>query len=329
MRIDVHSHLIFLDYLAYLAGRTSLPQGVLQGGTYFVSCQGGYLHASPLGHADVDAKLRSMEALGIGLAVLSHGMPGPELLGGEEADSWAARINDHLAHVVSQHPDKFAAWATLGWGSAERTIQEIDRCVKQLGFVGIYLFSNINQKTLDDPAFRPVFKHVASLGVPMNMHPTAPLNMNHLDQRPLIPGMAFMFDTSLATIRMIMSGLFEEAPELKLIVPHTGGFVPYIRGRVERLIDAWTPPAGWQPLPRPAGDYFDQIYVDTVAHSPEALAYCYQRYGPEKLLYGTDHPFAHFEAYNAMVDNLACTEAERELINRGNAERLLGLPQQA
>jgi predicted TIM-barrel fold metal-dependent hydrolase len=329
MRIDVHSHLIYLDYLEYLAGRTSLPQGVLQGGTYFVSCQGGYQHASPLGHADVDAKLRSMEKLGIGLSVLSHGMPGPELLGGEEADSWAARINDHLASVVTQYPDKFAAWATLGWGSAERTIQEIDRCVKQLGFVGIYLFSNINQKPLDDPAFRPVFKHVASLDVPMNMHPTAPLNMNHLDQRPLIPGMAFMFDTSLATIRMIMSGLFEEAPELKLIVPHTGGFVPYIRGRVERLIDAWTPPAGWQPLPRPAGDYFDQIYVDTVAHSPEALAYCYQRYGPEKLLYGTDHPFAHFNEYNVMVDNLACTESEHELINRGNAERLLGLPKHA
>jgi predicted TIM-barrel fold metal-dependent hydrolase len=328
MRIDVHSHLIFLDYLEYLAGRTSLPQGVLQGGTYFVSCQGGYQHASPLGHADVDAKLRSMEELGIGLSVLSHGMPGPELLGGEEADSWAARINDHLASVVAQYPDKFSAWATLGWGSAERTIQEIDRCVNQLGFVGIYLFSNINQKTLDDPAFRPVFKHVASLDVPMNMHPTAPLNMNHLDQRPLIPGMAFMFDTSLATIRMIMSGLFEEAPELKLIVPHTGGFVPYIRGRVERMIDAWTPPAGWQPLPQPAGDYFDKIYVDTVAHSPEALAYCYQRYGPEKLLYGTDHPFAHFNEYNVMVDNLACTEAERELINRGNAERLLGLPKE-
>jgi predicted TIM-barrel fold metal-dependent hydrolase len=226
MRIDVHSHLIFLDYLEYLAGRSSLPQGVLEGGTYFVSCQGGYQHASPLGHADVDAKLRSMEELGIGLSVLSHGMPGPELLGGDEADSWAARINDHLASVVSQYPDKFAAWATLGWGSAERTIEEIDRCVKQMGFVGIYLFSNIHQKTLDDPAFRPVFKHVARLGVPMNMHPTAPLNMNHLDQRPLIPGMAFMFDTSLATIRMIMSGLFEEEPDLKLIVPHTGGFVP-------------------------------------------------------------------------------------------------------
>ena len=170
-----------------------------------------------------------------------------------------------------------------------------------------------------------MFKHVARLGVPMNMHPTAPLNMHGIDQRPLVPGMAFMFDTSLATIRLMMSGVFEEEPDLQLIVPHTGGFVPYIRGRVERMIDAWTPPAGWQQLSQPAQHYFDKIYVDTVAHSPEALEYCYKRYGPEKILYGTDHPFAHFNEYNVMVDNLACTDAERELINRGNAERLLGL----
>ena len=325
MRIDVHSHLIFLDYLQYLAGRQALPRSVLDGGTYFVSCAGGYQHAAPLLHADVDAKLRSMETLGIGMAVLSHGMPGPELLGGDEADSWAARINDHLASVIAQYPGKFAAWVTLGWGSAERTMAEIDRCINQLGFQGVYLFSNINQKTVDSPEFRPVFKHVARLGVSINMHPTAPLNMHGLDQRPLIPGMAFLLDTSMATVRLIMSGLFEEAPGLQLIVPHTGGFVPYIRGRVERLIDAWTPPAGWPSLSQPAHDFFGKIYVDTVAHSPEALTYCYQQYGAEKLLYGTDHPFAHFEVYNEMVDNLACSEAERELINQGNAKRLLRL----
>ncbi len=202
-------------------------------GTYFISCSGGYRHGASAVHADVDTKLKDMDELGIRMSVLSHGIPGPELIGGDEADDWASRINDHLAEVVAQYPDKFAAWATLGWGSAERTIAEIDRCINRLGFKGVYLFSNINQKTLDSPEFRPVFKHVAKLGVPMNMHPTAPLNIVGTDQRSLIPGMAYMFDTSLATVRLIMSGLFEDEPKLKLIVPHTGVFVPYIRGRVE------------------------------------------------------------------------------------------------
>jgi predicted TIM-barrel fold metal-dependent hydrolase len=325
MRVDVHSHLVFLDYLKHLAGRSSLPQGVLEGGTYFVSCAGGYRHAWPLAHSDVDAKLRAMDGLGIGTSVLSHGVPGPELLGGDEADDWASRINDHLAEVVARHPGKFAAWAALGWGSAQRTIAEIDRCVNQLGFKGVYLFSNINQKTLDSAEFWPVYNHVAEMGVPMNMHPTAPLNMNGINHRPLVPGMAFMFDTSLATVRMMMSGLFQELPDLKLIVPHTGGFVPYIRGRVGRMIDTWTPPEEWEKLSQPARHYFDKIYVDTVAHSPEALEYCYKSYGAEKLLYGTDHPFAHYDEFNVMIDSLACTEAERELINEGNARRLLRL----
>ena len=172
-----------------------------------MSCTGGYQHASPPAHADVDQKLRAMEDLGIVVSVLSHGMPGPELLGGPEADAWGSRINDYLAEVMQGHPGKFEAWATLGWHSIEHTIAEIDRCVNQLGFKGVYFFSNINQKTLDRREFWPVYRHIESLGVPINMHPTAPINMNGIDQRPLVPGMAFMFDTALTTVRLVMSAV--------------------------------------------------------------------------------------------------------------------------
>ena len=327
MRIDVHSHLIYMPYLEYLLGRSSLPQGVVRDGTYFVSCNGGYLHASLPSHADVDQKLRDMEDLGIGISVLSHGMPGPELLGSPEADAWAARINDHLAGVMQDHPGKFEAWATLGWHSIEQTIAEVDRCVNQLGFKGIYLFSNINQRTADSREFWPVYQYVHDLGIPINMHPTAPINMNGIDHRPLVPGMAFMFDTALATVRMVMSGLFQEYPGLQLIVPHTGGFVPFIRGRVGRMIDEWTSPDGWIDLEQSSQFYFDKLYVDTVAHSPAALEYCYQMFGADRLLYGTDHPFGHpdFQRFNDMVDGLACSRADRYQINEGNARRLLGL----
>ena len=139
-----------------------------------MSCAGGYLHTSPSGHADVDQKIRAMQDLGIGISVLSHGMPGPELLGSPEADAWASRINDHLAEVMRAHPGKFEAWATLGWHNTEHTIAEIDRCVNQLGFKGVYLFSNINQKTVDSREFWPVYRHIERLGVPINMPPRHP-----------------------------------------------------------------------------------------------------------------------------------------------------------
>ena len=270
MRIDVHSHLVYLPYLEYLSGRSSLPQGVFRGGTYFVSCSGGYQHASLLSHADVDQKLRDMEDLGIAVSVLSHGMPGPELLGSPEADAWASRINDHLAESDAGPPREIRSLGHSGLAQ-HRAYHRRDRPLREtVGFQRrLYLF----QHQPEDPGQQGILAGLQAYrepGVPINMHPTAPINMNGIDHRPLVPGMAFMFDTALATVRMVMSGVFQEYPDLKLIVPHTGGFVPYISGRVGRLIDEWTSPEGWIDLDQSSQFYFDKLYVDTVAHSPAA-----------------------------------------------------------
>ena len=91
------------------------------------------------------------------------------------------------------------------------------------------------------------------------------------------------------------------------------------------MIDAWTSPESWADLDDTSQVSFDKIYVDTVAHSPDALEYCYKMYGAERLLYGTDHPFAHYGEYNIMIDELDCPESDRDLINQGNAKRLLRL----
>ena len=139
-----------------------------------MSCSGGYQHASPSAHADVDQKLRAMEDLVIVVSALSHGMPGPELLGGPGGRHLSFRIDDYLAEVMQGHPGKFEAWAALGWHSTEHTIAEIDRCVNQLGFKGVYLFSNINQKTLDRREFWPVYRHIERLGCPLTCTPRPP-----------------------------------------------------------------------------------------------------------------------------------------------------------
>ena len=325
MRIDVHTHLISLDFLTHLLGRSSVPNALLEGGTYFVDCTSNYRLQCPPQHADMEEKLRDMERMGVDVSVLSHGIPGPELLGGTEADDWASRINDFMAGVVQAHPDKFIGWGSIGFGSPERSVAEVDRCINQLGFKGIQLFSNINQRVLDSPEFMPVYRHIADLGVPMNMHPTAPLNLVGIDKAPLIPSLGFIYDTSLGTMRLITSDLFDQAPNFKLIVPHVGGIIPYLGGRLERSVDTWVHSQEEPPLALPAADYMAKIYVDTVAHSPQALEYCYKLVGAERLLFGTDHPFANYIAVSDLVENLDCSEEDRELIYHGNPERLLGL----
>jgi len=325
MRIDVHTHLGCPDFAQHLQGRSSPPNGVLEGGTYVFNCVPNYRQPAPPQWLNIEEKLREADQMGVDLSVLSHGIPGPEMLGGQEADDWASRINDYLAGVIQRYPGKFIGLGSIGFGSPERSIAEVDRCINQLGFKGIQLFSNTNQKVLDSPEFMPVYRHVATLGVPMNMHPTVPLNMVGMDQPPLVPGMGFIFDTSLATIRLIQRGLFDQAPDMKLIVPHVGGILPYLRGRIERGVDAAPPAAGLPRLARPAKEYLDMIYVDTVAHSIEALDYCYRMVGAERLLYGTDHPFANYIPVSGLVEQLDCSDADREMIYHGNAERLLKL----
>ena len=173
----------------------------------------------------------------------------------------------------------------------------------------------------------PVYRHVARLGAPMNIHPTSSLNLVDMEAPPMVAGMGFIYDTSLGAIRLIRSGLFDEDPDFKLIVPHVGGILPYLGGRIARTIDAASRTPGATRLTQPARHYLDKLYNDTVAHSIEALEFCYRLVEPERLLYGTDHPFANYLEETALVEQLHCTAAERELIYHGNAERLLGLRQ--
>lgn len=314
MKIDLHTHTYFQDFADYLATRNELPYAVIRDGRLVTACSPAYSSSSPPGHREIEAKLTAMDAMGVDFSVLTHGIPGPELLGGAEADEWASRINDFLARVVEQYPGRFVAMGSLGFGDPDRTIAEAERCVKDLGFRGFQLFSNTHGKPLDSPEFMPVYRRIAALGVPLNLHPTAPLNTAAIEGT-LMPGIGFIYDTSLATVRLIQSGIFDEEPGFELIVPNIGGVLPYLGGRIRANVKGAL---------RPVSDYFTRIYVDTVAHSDDALAYCYRMVGADRLLLGTDHPFVDGH-HIGMVDRLDCTEDEREAIYHGNAERLLRL----
>ena len=315
MHLDIHSHFLCLDFIKHLNGRDAFPRSVEGGGTWFIDCaQGLRLSAGPR-ITDMPTKLKEMEVMDVDVAVLSHGIPGPEVLPADEADYWASRINDHLAGIIEGNPDRFLGWASVGFGNVERSIAEIDRCVNQLGFKGIQLFSNIGGRWVDSPEFWPVYRHAAALGVPVNLHPTTPINLVGMDRRSLSSGIGFMVDTSLATVRLIDSGLFHQVPDLTFIMPHVGGVLPYIRGRLERQRES-------EPIPVAAS--LDKIFFDTVCYNFDSLEYCFRWIGANRLLYGTDQPFTDPTRVMAdMLDRLDCTEEERELIYHGNAERLL------
>jgi predicted TIM-barrel fold metal-dependent hydrolase len=306
-------------------GRTTLPKSLLDGGSYIIQCAAGLTLRSLPKIIDMDEKLRDMEEMKIDVAVLSHGMPfGPDVLGAQEADDWAKRINDNLAEIINRYPGKFLGFGTLGFGEYQRSIEEADRCINELGFKGFQIFSNISKKLLDSSEFMPVLKHIEMLGVPIHLHPAIPLNRLGLDTASQFLSLGFPYDTSLNTLRLIQSGLFDEMPDLRLIVAHIGGVIPYLAGRIGTY-STYSNPSIPASTKQPIDRHIRKLYVDTVCYNVEALECCYKVLGARQMLYGTDHPFGRYDVSAGLAEQLNCPESDRELIHHGNAERLLNL----
>ena len=326
MRIDVHSHFQCLDFVKHLAGRTGLPRTLLDGGTYVIQCAAGLNIPSIPKILDMEEKLCDMDDMKIDVAVLSHGIPfGADVLGGPEADDWAARINDDLARIVATYPGRFVGLGTIGFGDCRRSMAEVDRCIGPLGFRGFQIFSNISGNVLDSSRIAPVLRHIARSGAPIHLHPAIPLNQIGLDIPSDSLSIGFPFDCSLNVLRLIRSGLFDESPDIKVIVAHAGGVIPYLRGRIEAYNSPSPLVPETVPLPHPIAHYLDRLYVDTVCYHKEALECCYQVVGGERMLYGTDHPFGRYDGPAELVEQLDCPAPHRELVWHGNAERLLNL----
>ncbi len=321
MKIDIHSHLMNVAFLEYLRERDTLPTAVRDGIGFVAHCapQLSLPYRAPV--LSVEAKLADMDAAGIDLAVLSHGLPGPAVLGGARADSWAARINDELAVITAAHPGRFAAWASLGFGDPARAIAEADRCLDQLGLAGFQIWSNLGDRPLDAPDVLPVLQHIAGRGAAIHLHPAPPVGQPAISPA-LMTGFAFPADTSLAVLRLIGAGLFDRDPVI--IAAHLGGVLPWLRDRLAIHGQAMAS-VGQPQLARPVGEYLDQLYVDTVGYGPAPLEYCYTQLGAGRLLFGTDHPYAAPSIPGQLIDRLPCTQAERAQILGGNAQRLLRL----
>jgi len=175
-RIDIHTHFQCLDFVKHLVGRNAFPRAVLDGGTYAVECTAGFRVPALPKIIDMDAKLLDLEAMDITVSVLSHGLPlGPDVLGGAEADDWAMRINDDLARIVAAYPGKFVGFGTIGFSNPQRAVAEVDRCITQLGFKGLQIFSNIAGKMPDSAEHRAVFQHIGRIARKVIVDPQRPV----------------------------------------------------------------------------------------------------------------------------------------------------------
>ena len=267
-------------------------------------------------------KLRDMDKAGIDIALISTNIPGPCMLAPDLAIKGAQAINDSIAEMMQQYPDRFAGIASLPWHDVDTTIDEMDRA-HSLGFCGVMLYSHIGGRPVDDPAFDPIYRHAQTKELPIVLHPTVPTWGEAIQDHSMIPMMGLQVDTSFALLRLILGGVLERHPKLKVVMPHVGGVLPYMMGRIEHQTEVMG--RGREHIKQPPSAYMRHIYLDTVSPSAQALRYAYEFSGPEHLVFGTDHPWVDPQLFVTLVEEMDIPDSEKTQIFGGNAAELFGL----
>lgn len=286
-----------------------------------------------------DRRLREMDAHGMETMILSLNAPAVQAIPDiARAADVARRANDDLAEKVARRPDRFRGLAALPLQDPELAAAELTRCIRELGFVGALAngFSQIEGDAplyYDLPQYRAFWATVAGLGVPFYLHPRNPLPQDAriYDGHPWLmgPGWAFGQETAVHALRLMGSGLFDDFPDLQIVVGHMGEGLPFGIWRVDNK-NAWTGKTGGngpQPAKRSFTEYFRENFHITVSgnYCTEALQCSMQAIGVDRILFSTDWPFENVDYSAAWMDSVDIAEADRQKIGRLNALRLFNL----
>jgi predicted TIM-barrel fold metal-dependent hydrolase len=273
-------------------------------------------------YMDVQAKLASMDANGIAMTALSINDPGPEWFG-EEGPEVARILNNFVADIVRNHPTRFFGLCVLPLQDMTASLVELDRCVNQLGMKGVLLYTNLAGKFPDEPEFRPLFKRVVELDIPILLHPAKPITTEFVKGYEMTSSLGNMFDNTIALTRIIMAGMLDEFPRLKLVCPHLGGTLPYIIGRLDHQTQVLK--RGPKYLTRAPSAYLKSVWLDVVSPLPLAIKFAHEFMGPDRLIFSSDHPWVDPSDIIRCVREAGLSAEDQSKIFAGNAQRLFKL----
>lgn len=320
-RIDCQSHLFSEEFLQWLSRRRTPPMVVTEGRERYVIVGEWRRRILPK-HTDIAAKLADMDRTGIAMAALSINDPGPELFG-KDSGSIAMMLNDFIADAVKRHPTRFFGLATLPFHTPEAMLREFDRAVNKLGMKGVLLYSNLDGRYPDEEPFRPLFAEAERRGIPLLLHPAYPVTFEQTKAYEMPAMLGLMFDTTIALTRLILSGMLERHPNLKLVCPHVGGALPYLVGRVDH--QTMVLKRGANHIKRPPSEYLKRVWLDTVTPIGLAIRYARDFAGPDRLLFSSDHPWVDPQLIIDQVEEQRFSAADTAKLWSGNARALFGL----
>lgn len=326
MNIDLHSHFFPLEALQNPGKYESrAPKLVLEKGKLSVTSQIGYRPGLGAGAYDPTARIKALDEMHIDLQAVS---PSPILLFYWEEAAVAAhfsrRQNEAIQAVVEKHPDRFVGFGSVPLQSVADSIA-IAKEAKAMGLKGLEIGNAVGDKPLDDPVFEPFFEAAQDLDMLLFVHPLE----GGLDaDDPLAPVLGnvlqFTYRTTMMVERMILKGMFERYPNLRLCLSHGGGLLPFNIWRLDHSYGLR--PELKQTVPKKPSEYLKKLYFDSIVHSAAALQYLVRVAGADRVVIGTDYPMAmgDFDPISK-ISAMEVAAGERDQILGGNAARALNL----
>jgi predicted TIM-barrel fold metal-dependent hydrolase len=295
---------------------------------------------------DLDERFRIMDRFGDYAQIICLPQLPIEVFGPPPVSTDLAKLgNDGMAELVKKYPDRFLGFvAALPMNDPKGLLAEANRAIKDLGAVGVQVFTNVLGRPLTRPETMPLFDLMAELDLPIWLHPARGADFPDYKDEPkshyeIWWTLGWPYETSVAMAHLVFAGLFDRLPNIKIITHHLGGMIPYFEGRVG---------PGWDQLGKRTSDedytlllkklkkrpldYFRLFYADTALFGAREATLCGLKFfGAERTLFGSDSPFdpekgsAYIRWTIEIIDSLDISEKDRHLIYEGNARRLLKL----
>jgi aminocarboxymuconate-semialdehyde decarboxylase len=273
---------------------------------------------------DLDKQLEHMDGLGYEVDVVSSIGPFSVVFSefpAEEGRDLAMMWNEEIAASQRRYPGRFWGSAAVPLVDTGVALEVLDHAIKKLGLMGVNLPGSIGQdQRIDAERLEPFYARCEELGVPLFLHPTDAVFSSILDgyNGALFLSLGRVVEVSVAAMRLVLSGMMERHPDLKIVMSHMGGALPYQSGRMDKN----SKPAK---LPKPPSTYLKRMYTDTVQPHSEGMKFAIEYYGVDHVMYGSDYPCWSPAAALEFFHKIGLSAADQEKILNSNARRILNL----
>jgi aminocarboxymuconate-semialdehyde decarboxylase len=323
-KFDLHTHYyptIYFDKIRDLPSEFSFDKS--PSGQTIIKYRGARFFGVTSPMTDVAQRLEDMDRVGIDVEVVSLSTPNVFFTDAKHQPEIARMVNDSYAELIAKHPTRFKGFASIPMDAPDAALEELYRAIDELKLNGVILLSNIGGKPLTAPEYRPFFAEASRMKLCILLHPMLPANTDPFREYVLGPIVGFMFDTTLAVARMCFDGMLREFPDIRWIVAHLGGAVPYL---MERMDNGWRDFSECRAkIYEPPSTYLKRLYYDTVNFNPHMLNMVREMMGADRMVMGSDYPhlLGSIERAVSSIEGLDIPAEDKRRIFEGTALSIL------